>query len=565
MPDSVATETARDRRYWGIIVALVVFVTGFLGISQAGANEDGPLPLPLAVPDAGLVYDGLQATEQSSVCEGEFLVATIDAGDLCSHGPDAAPPGVDISSRTLPPLELGDGPTAGIECHGDGTSGPRVHAIYVVAADAEDRFDVVRPYIEQWAARVETIFDTSAANHGGTRHVRWVTDANCGLVVDHVVVSASGDNSFGATVNELANMGYDSPDRKYLMWVDANVYCGIGQMYTDDSPGADNINNGAIAMFGRVDAGCWGQQDSVAAHELVHMLGGVQFTAPNTSGNGHCTDENDRLCYVDGEGVTLTYPCGGAWEGLLDCGGDDYYNPNPAPGSYLATHWNTANNKFLTDAEAGAADPPEGAMTSVEVIDGRAVVRGWALMPGWADPTRIQIRVNGTSVKKNFASLPSNQVPAQHAGLGPNHGFVATVPVPVGTNKVCAFALDSFTGGPSSRIGCRTVTMVDTRPIGAVDGIYKTVNGVSVKGWTLDRNYAAPIEVAVKVDGKVRKVVTADTTYPGLSTFFPWYGNNHGFDFRVYVPPGKHMVCVVARNSTPGGGNKNLACQSKQF
>ena len=35
---------------------------------------------------------------------------------------------------------------------------------------------------------------------------------------------------------------------------------------------------------------------------------------------------------------------------LLGCNHDDYFNTDPASGDYLATHWNPANNRFLTNA-----------------------------------------------------------------------------------------------------------------------------------------------------------------------------------------------------------------------
>ncbi|MCA6091345.1 RICIN domain-containing protein [Streptomyces sp. SCA3-4] len=40
----------------------------------------------------------------------------------------------------------------------------------------------------------------------------------------------------------------------------------------------------------------------------------------------------------------------------LDCGHDDYFHTNPKPGSYLATHWNIANNRFLISG-GGSTDP----------------------------------------------------------------------------------------------------------------------------------------------------------------------------------------------------------------
>jgi hypothetical protein len=36
---------------------------------------------------------------------------------------------------------------------------------------------------------------------------------------------------------------------------------------------------------------------------------------------------------------------------FLDCNGDDYFNPRPAAGTYLDTHWNVADSSFLSPAK----------------------------------------------------------------------------------------------------------------------------------------------------------------------------------------------------------------------
>jgi hypothetical protein len=108
-------------------------------------------------------------------------------------------------------------------------------------------------------------------------------------------------------------------------------------------------------MVARVDRGCWGQPNLVEVHELVHTLGGVQPDAPNATRGSHCTDEHDRMCYTDAVGVTVRTVCTGTGrENRLDCNHDDYFSTNPPAGSWLATHWNTADSAFLS----ASGDPP---------------------------------------------------------------------------------------------------------------------------------------------------------------------------------------------------------------
>ena len=326
-------------------------------------------------PRSGRVFLGL---DQRSRCHGGFAVESLDASDpaACTHGPDAAPAGVDVrevpTTAELQAQGTGAEPTAAaggsVPCYGDGVTGKRVEVIYAVASDQTDRYASVLDLIRGYAGNTDQAFANSAARDGGVRHVRWVTGASCLLDVQHVVLSPTGDDTIANTRTELRALGYTSTDRKYLVFADSNVYCGISYVVGDERPDATNpANTGGTVS--RVDSACWGGSASVAAHELAHALGAVQLGAPHSNGAYHCTDEYDRLCYNDGSGATLTYLCASSQEPLLDCNGDDYFNVAPAAGSWLSTHWNLASSAFLESVEPdGAASPtptPTPTMTPV--------------------------------------------------------------------------------------------------------------------------------------------------------------------------------------------------------
>ena len=101
----------------------------------------------------------------------------------------------------------------------------------------------------------------------------------------------------------------------------------------------------------------------------MHNLGGVQNSSPHASGGFHCIDEFDVMCYSD---YPITPRCSSAapseqQEERFDCGHDDYFSTSPAAGSYLDTHWNTANNRFLI----GAPNAPNRAIPALAAADWR--------------------------------------------------------------------------------------------------------------------------------------------------------------------------------------------------
>ena len=379
----------RRRAFAAVAVAVAAMVSGAVPLLPGGtpaASAFDPRLAEMASPSPfrGMVYAGLSLGKRGSGCDGVFEAKTRTGASLgCSHGPDPAPPGVDVRrGRADHELQAdfveglagtaasgGDAGTAAsllgtVGCIVDGLLGARVQAIYAVAADRPDRSATVVPTIRaKYAPKVDWQINQSAAETGGEAHVRFATepgaDGGCQLSVAVVQLSASGDDSFSNTVAELKAKGFNRADRKYLVWADANVLCGVGSVYSDSRPGLNNLNNGYAPMFARVDAACW---DYAEGHELMHTLGSVQRGAPHATANGHCWDESDDMCYDDdGNGpATMQTLCPGRNGVLFDCNHDDYFYAGIPPASnWLATHWNTYNSNWLfRDPLPGVAPPP---------------------------------------------------------------------------------------------------------------------------------------------------------------------------------------------------------------
>jgi hypothetical protein len=122
--------------------------------------------------------------------------------------------------------------------------------------------------------------------------------------------------------------------------------CGLGEMRSDDSPLQSNVNNHSVT-YAWIWKGCWNYAEP---HELMHMLGGVQTSAPRATAGHHCYDERDIMCYDDdgSGGVSIHNVCTrniDIWR--LDCNHNDYYRGATPSSGYLSNYWNTANNRFL--------------------------------------------------------------------------------------------------------------------------------------------------------------------------------------------------------------------------
>lgn len=145
----------------------------------------------------------------------------------------------------------------------------------------------------------------------------------------NLVVFADGLGSGDGVVGESTWEDDDNPDPRANR---ANQGNQAAMLYGDDAYG-DMRYGGSASLV----------------HEMTHSLGSVNKSAPNATDYGHCTDEADVMCYVDSASTVTRQVCDyqGDQDGVLDCNRDDYFNPAPAAGSYLATHWNTYNSSYL--------------------------------------------------------------------------------------------------------------------------------------------------------------------------------------------------------------------------
>jgi hypothetical protein len=409
---------------WAVLAAAVAGgIAPMLVASPASAAAGGapgdPRLAEMASPSPfrGLVYTGLSLGRKGSECDGAFEAKTTSGTSLgCSHGPDPAPPGTDVrrgrpdgqvtaDATGLIGTVVGTGlrlaadvtsaaaSLGSVGCIGDGVSGQRVQAIYAVPADRTDRSATVTAAIRAtYAPRVDWQFSQSAAETGGAAHVRFLTEpdaaAGCQLSVAVAHVSAAGDDSFSNTVSELKALGYNRSDRKYLVWMDSDVLCGVGSLYSDAKPGPTNINNGYAAMFARVDSGCWNYAEG---HELMHTLGAVQAGAPHATTNGHCWDEPDEMCYDDGSGQPMVTVCAAVRNGaLFDCNHDDYFYAGIPPATnWLAGHWNTWNSSWLLQSALSATATIPTAGTSPPTSSGTTTSPTGGTGQGTTGPTGV--------------------------------------------------------------------------------------------------------------------------------------------------------------------------------
>lgn len=253
-------------------------------------------------------------------------------------------------------------------------------AIYARPADASDRYETIAPKLKQWIANANGLLNAEASRFDMTADLKIFCEQGEISVLNVVLPLKSADKVDKQPVAAaLQEQGFTSEHVKYIVYWDGTMYgCGsdeakctgavwvnevyepgtaaVREILSDDGLSEDNPFNrgGDFAFVVKDDAML---SPIILLHEYAHTLGAVQLKAPNSAGEGHCKDEppaeesgNDIMCKSDLPGTEFSDSC--PEEGFqlrFDCNNDDYFNPQPEPGSYLATHWNLGSplNKYF--------------------------------------------------------------------------------------------------------------------------------------------------------------------------------------------------------------------------
>ncbi|MBA8848939.1 hypothetical protein [Microcella alkalica] len=248
------------------------------------------------------------------------------------------------------------------------------------------------------------------------------------------------------------------------------------------------------------------------------------------------------------------------------------YTPNAAAlanlygtGDACSSYGNRNFWRFYSDWFGSPTGPftPLGNLEAASGAINEIRLTGWAHDPNSTSPISVHAYVDG-SASAWSASLPRPDVQSAIKTAGPAHGFDLAIPAAPGKRSVCLYMIN-VGPGQNTLLGCRSVVVegvaeLGRPPFGTIDEVSASAGSVSIRGWAIDPDTTAPIDVHVYVDGRGIPVRAADTR-PDVGAAYALYGPNHGFSATIPAAPGNRQICVYAINSV-SGVNPLLGCRS---
>ena len=312
-----------------------------------------------------------------------------------THGSDTlvSSQALDFTSSTTAALDAAS--VADVTCVDANDARNRYELVYARPAGTPDRTSVVAPTLRQAFYESSAFLDAESRDKLPAAGRRLpVLCANGEPVVRTVVLAIANqpqrltDVAAALGAAGLPTTRSASNPHRFVVYVDvaaASGAYGTGEMFPDSTPGTANSNNlgGAVAVEWDWSVGRRAHWD-VIAHEVIHTLGGVQNGSPRSSGAGHCFDGRDVMCYADGGSGAGGYVTTACSVTRLDCNSDTYFNPAPATGSWLASHWNVASTRNAWLAPRDPAGSSTGAVPAPGAV-ALSVAASTMLTATWAD------------------------------------------------------------------------------------------------------------------------------------------------------------------------------------
>lgn len=334
-------------------------------------------------------------------------IVKVPGPDLPTHGPDLMPAGA--TGPYLPSVLAA--PTR-VDISGAGKDDiacvpeTEQHAVlvYARAHNGTDRFDEMAPKLREQAYLMSAYLNAEAKYVNPMAHARLKFSCDSSgvpIVINASLDTVDGAANFATVITDLRSLGYGtnqslSAKDKYIVFYDG-VVAGVtaqSQFMDDSRLSVDNYNNSggmfSIQFTTYINEPAW----QMLLHEYGHSLGAVQFDAPNTSGNYHCNDGFDVMCYGDG-GKTSHFDTTACPAYLaFDCGNNDYFNPIPDSDPYLEHAWNIASSVSLFVEHESPETPVSPGVTIVGqyASDGSPLVDGGVAATSGAVPY-ITVRV----------------------------------------------------------------------------------------------------------------------------------------------------------------------------
>ncbi len=201
---------------------------------------------------------------------------------------------------------------------------------------------------------------------------------------------------------------------------------------------------------------------------------------------------------------------------------------------------------------------------------GTMLVRGWAYDEHTPDRS-MQVRV-ATPVapgppniyqtperyRETFGWANESRPDVNRAlGITGSHGFRLTVPIFVGTFRMCLTPADV----DHHALFCRDVTTAARSPIGTLESVSAVAGGVRVKGWSFDPDDVSSLLYSISANGAQVAAGRANDTRPDVAVAYPKHGAEHGFDTTFPLPAGRATVCVTTGDESPPRGAP-LGCRT---